>query len=178
MVTIYILTVRPSNNWDFLSIFEDSLSILMDISHSTVYTYTVCTYGIYLSYPSCILYSRIVFYLDTVVSLCFLMVYISIIWYFHSILSLYFYISSFQIFFRDFYCGSINWPQICMISIFQGWALHSFPFSTFRSFPFFKKNVLFFSILFSSFWQLIRPKRTFRSFLKNVKECNVLLQRM
>ena len=62
----------------------------------------------------------------------------------------------------------------------RGWALHSFPFGMFRSFPFFKRNVLFFSVLFLSFWRLMRPKRTFRSFLKNGKERkehNVLLQR-
>ena len=34
----------------------------------------------------------------------------------------------------------------------QGWAPHSFPFRTFRSFPFKKENVTFFSVLFSSFW--------------------------
>ena len=41
-------------------------------------------------------------------------------------------------------------------------------------------SVPFFSVLFSSFWRLMRPKRTFRSFLKNGKErkeCNVILQR-
>ena len=40
------------------------------------------------------------------------------------------------------------------------------------------KNATLFSVLFSSFWQLMRPKRTLRSFLKNVKERrerNVLL---
>ena len=61
----------------------------------------------------------------------------------------------------------------------QGWALRSFPFGTFRSYPFFKKNVPLFSILFSSFWRLMRPKRMFRSFpsqrtqhsfAKNIKE--------
>ena len=49
----------------------------------------------------------------------------------------------------------------------QGWAPHSFPFSTFHSFPFFKRTVPFFSVLF-------------RSFIKNGKERkerNVLLQR-
>ena len=70
-------------------------------------------------------------------------------------------------------------------------------FFSVRYVPFFKKNVPFFSVLFSSFWRLMRPKRTFRSFpffskerkrtqrtqrsvAKNVKErkeCNVLLQR-
>ena len=34
-------------------------------------------------------------------------------------------------------------------TFFQGWALHSFPFVTFHSFPFFKKNVTFFSVLFT-----------------------------
>ena len=70
----------------------------------------------------------------------------------------------------------------------------SFPLGTFSSFPFFKKNVPFFSVLFTSFWRLMRPKRTFHSFLffskgrkrtqrtqhsfaKNGKERNVLLQR-
>ena len=62
----------------------------------------------------------------------------------------------------------------------QGWAPHSFPFHMFRSFPFFKRNVPFFFVLFSSFWPLMRPKRMFRSFLKKGEErieCNVLLQR-
>ena len=36
--------------------------------------------------------------------------------------------------------------------ILQGWALRSFPFRTFRSFPFKKENVTFFSVLFSRFW--------------------------
>ena len=52
----------------------------------------------------------------------------------------------------------------------QGWALRSFPFGTLRSFPFKKENVTFFSILFSSFWRLIKPKRTFHSFLFFSKE--------
>ena len=42
------------------------------------------------------------------------------------------------------------------------------------------KHATFFYVLFSSFWRLMRPKRTMRSFLKNVKERrerNVLLQR-
>ena len=55
----------------------------------------------------------------------------------------------------------------------QGWAQRSFPLGMFRSFPFFKKNVPFFSVLFSSFWRLMRPKRTQRtqhSFAKNKKE--------
>ena len=74
----------------------------------------------------------------------------------------------------------------------QGWAMRSFPFGTFRSFSFLKKNVPFFSVLFSSFWRLMRPKRMFRSFpfffkerkrmqrsfAKNRKERNFLLQRM
>ena len=65
----------------------------------------------------------------------------------------------------------------------QGWAPRSLPFGTFCSFPFFKRIVPFFSVLFSSFWRLIRPKRTQRtqrSFAKNVKERkerNILLQR-
>ena len=65
----------------------------------------------------------------------------------------------------------------------QDWAPLSFPFGTFCSFPFFLKNVPFFSVLFSSFWHLMRPKRTQRtqrSFAKNLKECkecNVLLRR-
>ena len=66
---------------------------------------------------------------------------------------------------------------------YQGWALRSFPFGTLCSFPFLKKNVQFFSFLFSSFWRLMRPKRTQRmqhSFAKNGKERkegNILLQR-
>ena len=67
---------------------------------------------------------------------------------------------------------AVTYSTVC-----QGWAPRSFRFGTFRSFPFLKKNVLFFSVLFSSFWRLMRPKRTFRSFLKNGKERNVLLQR-
>ena len=52
------------------------------------------------------------------------------------------------------------------------------------------RSILFHTVLFSSFWRLMRPKRTFgsfpffsvlfRSFLKDGKECkkcNVLLQR-
>ena len=56
-------------------------------------------------------------------------------------------------------------------------------FFSVQNVPFFSvllKNATFFPILFSSFWQLMRPKRTFRSFLKNEKnrkERNVLLQR-
>ena len=46
----------------------------------------------------------------------------------------------------------------------QGWAPRSFPFRTFRSFSFKKENVTFFSVLFSRFWRLIKPKRTLRSF--------------
>ena len=81
--------------------------------------------------------------------------------------------------------------------ILQGWAPHSFLFGTFRSFPFFKKKVPFFSILFLSFWQRMRPKRMFRSCpffskerkrmqrtqrscakkVKERKERNILLQR-
>ena len=37
-------------------------------------------------------------------------------------------------------------------TLLHGWALRSFPFGTFCSFPFFLKNVPFFSVLFSSFW--------------------------
>ena len=32
---------------------------------------------------------------------------------------------------------------------FQGWVPRSFPFRTFRSFPFKKENIMFFSVLFS-----------------------------
>ena len=42
------------------------------------------------------------------------------------------------------------------------------------------KNATFFYFFFSSFWQLMRPQKLLRSFLKNLKECkecNVLLQR-
>ena len=46
----------------------------------------------------------------------------------------------------------------------QGWAPRSFPFRTFQSFPFKKEKVTFFSVLFSSFWRLMKPKRTLRSF--------------
>ena len=46
----------------------------------------------------------------------------------------------------------------------QGWAPRSFAFRTFRSFAFKKENVTFFSVLFSSFWRLMKPKRTLRSF--------------
>ena len=45
----------------------------------------------------------------------------------------------------------------------QGWAPRSFPFGMFRSFPFGLGNVPFFSVLFSSFWWLMRPKRTQRT---------------
>ena len=40
------------------------------------------------------------------------------------------------------------------VSVFrtQGWAPRSFLFRTFRSFPFKKDNVTFFSVLFSRFW--------------------------
>ena len=44
----------------------------------------------------------------------------------------------------------------------------------------FKECNVLLSFFFSSFWQLIRPKRMMRSFLKNVnerKEFNFLLQR-
>ena len=50
------------------------------------------------------------------------------------------------------------------ITFWQGWAPHSFLFVTFRSFPFFKRNILFFSNLYSNFWRLMRPKRTLHSF--------------
>ena len=43
----------------------------------------------------------------------------------------------------------------------QGWAP--------RSLSFLLKNATFFSVLFLSFWRLMEPKRTFRSFLKNRK---------
>ena len=69
-------------------------------------------------------------------------------------------------------CPTLNLPQ--------DWALRSFPFGTFRSVPFLKKNIQLFSIFYSSFWRLMRPKRMCHSFLKNGKErkeCNVLLQR-
>ena len=75
------------------------------------------------------------------------------------------------------------WIRISLLDLhllLQGWAPRSFPFGTFRSFPFFKRNIPFFSVLFSSFWRLMRPKRTQRtqhSFEKNGKERNVLLQR-
>ena len=68
----------------------------------------------------------------------------------------------------------------------QGWALCSFPFGTLRSFPFLKKNVPFFSVLFSSFGRLMRPKRMeknaknatfFCKELKRTQECFVLLQK-
>ena len=52
----------------------------------------------------------------------------------------------------------------------QGWAPRSFPFRRFRSFPFKKENVTFFSVLFSSFWRLMKPTRTLRSFLLFSKE--------
>ena len=74
-----------------------------------------------------------------------------------------------------------SWP--CQIRN-QGWALRSFPFGTLRSFPFLKKNLLSFSVLFWGFWRLMRPKRTqrtqrsFAKFGKERKERNVLLQRM
>ena len=77
------------------------------------------------------------------------------------------------------YCEKRANVQPPMSPCSQGWALRSFPFARFRSFPFLLKNVLFFSVLFSSFWLLMRPKRMFRSFpffRKERKECNVLLQ--
>ena len=71
---------------------------------------------------------------------------------------------------RNFKAGSRSWIN----SFGQRYVL-------FFSFPFLKKNILFFSIHFSSFWQLMRPKECsilFSSFLKNgneSKECNIVL---
>ena len=39
-----------------------------------------------------------------------------------------------------------------VVQISQGWALRSFQFGTLRSFPFFKKNVPFFSRVFGDLW--------------------------
>ena len=47
---------------------------------------------------------------------------------------------------------------------YQGWAPHSFAFRTFRSFAFKKENDPFFSVLFSSFWRLMKRKRMLHSF--------------
>ena len=66
--------------------------------------------------------------------------------------------------------------KISSVNNMQGWAPRSFTFWMRRSFAFFcvlLMNPTFFCVLFSSFWRLIKPKRTMRSFaffLKNVKE--------
>ena len=70
------------------------------------------------------------------------------------------------------------------IGFLQGWAPRSFPFGTFHSFLFFKRNVPFFSILFFEFLATYETqknaknaaffckewKRTQRPFAKNGKE--------
>ena len=68
------------------------------------------------------------------------------------------------------YTQNITWSSLIenenLMSIenLQGWAQRSFPFRTLRSFLFKKENISFFSVLFSSFWRLMRPKRMLRSF--------------
>ena len=86
--------------------------------------------------------------------------------------------------YRQRYCTVIQFVNILNISHLlqydQGWAPHSFPFGTFCSFPFFKRNVPFCSVLFSSFWRLMRPKRMLHSFpffSKECKESNIPLRR-
>ena len=56
----------------------------------------------------------------------------------------------------------------------QGWAPRSFPFRTFRSFPFFYRMQRSFPFYFGVFGDLWDPKECsviFRSFIKNGKEC-------
>ena len=54
----------------------------------------------------------------------------------------------------------LSWPTFFPRPFFHSWAPCSFPFGRFRSFPFFKRNVPFFSVLFCSFFEFLSTYET------------------